>query len=92
MEPRQRYGLIDFDGLRELFNFRSISELTNTYRGWVEESMSENAVLRLKTLISGTFIAKFKWLTWPDPEPRTFSRASFGFAFSLVMGYPPEQI
>lgn len=41
MEPRQRYGLIDLDGLRELFNFRSISELANAYRGWVEEPMKE---------------------------------------------------
>jgi hypothetical protein len=46
MEPRQRYGLIDFDGLRELFNFRSTSELANAYRGWVEESMKEGRYSR----------------------------------------------
>jgi putative transposase len=46
LEPRQRYGLIDFDGLRELFNFRSISELANAYRGWVEGSMKEGRFSR----------------------------------------------
>ena len=46
MEPRQRYGLIDFDGLRELFNFRSISEFVNAYGGWVEESMKEGRYSR----------------------------------------------
>ena len=46
MEPRQRYGLIDFDGLLELFNFRSISDFANAYRRWVEESMNEGRYSR----------------------------------------------
>jgi len=46
MEPRQRYGLIDFDGLRDLFNFRSISELANAYRGRVEELMKKRRYSR----------------------------------------------
>ena len=41
LEPRQRYGLIDFDGLRELFKFGSIPELANAYRGWLEDSIKE---------------------------------------------------
>jgi putative transposase len=34
-EPRERYALIDYRGLRELLNFRSIDDLPDTYRGWV---------------------------------------------------------
>ena len=41
LEPRQRYGLIDFDGLRELLKFGSIPELANAYRGWLEDSIKE---------------------------------------------------
>jgi putative transposase len=46
MEPRQRYGLIDFDGLLKLFNFGSIPEFSDAYRGWVEESMKEGCYSR----------------------------------------------
>ena len=38
--------MIDFDELRELFNFRSISEFVNAYGGWVEESMKEGRYSR----------------------------------------------
>jgi REP-associated tyrosine transposase len=38
--PRQRYALIDYEGLRELLNFRRMGDLAEAYRGWVEESLS----------------------------------------------------
>jgi putative transposase len=38
--PHQRYALIDYEGLRELLNFRGMGDLAEAYRGWVEESLS----------------------------------------------------
>jgi len=41
--PRQRYSLIDYESLINLFGFQSMDELKKTHRGWVEgaiESLS----------------------------------------------------
>ena len=38
--PRERYGLIDYQGLRELLNFSEMADLADAYRGWVEEALS----------------------------------------------------
>lgn len=37
--PRDRYALIDYKGLRDLLEFRSMYDLAEAYRGWVEESV-----------------------------------------------------
>jgi hypothetical protein len=39
--PRERYALIDYDGLRNLLGFRSMHDFAEAYRGWVEESLQE---------------------------------------------------
>jgi len=44
--PRQRYGLIDHDELRDLLNFRSMDELAVAYRGWIEESLKVGSYFR----------------------------------------------
>ncbi|MFH0784221.1 MAG: hypothetical protein V2B20_20015 [Pseudomonadota bacterium] len=40
-EPKQRYALIDFDGLKDLLNFKEMGELAESYRGWIEESLKK---------------------------------------------------
>jgi hypothetical protein len=37
--PRDRYTLIDYEGLKELLGFRSMRDLAEAHRGWVEESV-----------------------------------------------------
>jgi len=44
--PRERYALIDYDGLRDLLNFRSMDDLAAAYRGWIEESLKEESHFR----------------------------------------------
>lgn len=39
--PRQRYALIDYGGLMDLLNVRSMDELKESYKGWVEESLEK---------------------------------------------------
>jgi len=39
--PRERYALIDYQGLKDLLDFRSMDDLAKAYRGWVEESLRE---------------------------------------------------
>jgi putative transposase len=46
LTPRQRYTLIDYDGLRSLLNFDSIDDFAATYRGWIEESLGGGNSLR----------------------------------------------
>ncbi len=47
LAPRQRYALIDYDGLRSLLNFDSIDDLAALlYRGWIEESLGRGNSLR----------------------------------------------
>ena len=44
--PRERYALIDYEGLRKLLNFSGMNELADAYRGWVDEALSANGRLR----------------------------------------------
>jgi len=44
--PRERYALIDYEGLRHLLDFRSMYDLAEAYRGWVEESLTERSHFR----------------------------------------------
>jgi putative transposase len=44
--PRERYALIDYQGLRELLNFSEMADLADSYRGWVEEALSADGHLR----------------------------------------------
>lgn len=37
--PRERYALIDYEGLRGLLDFKGMYDLAEAYRGWVEESL-----------------------------------------------------
>lgn len=46
LAPRQRYALIDYDGLKSLLNFDSMVDLAAAYRGWVEESLCKGKHLR----------------------------------------------
>src|SRR4030066_1602761 len=39
--PRQRYSIIDREGLMELFDTKSMDELRKTYRGFVEEALQK---------------------------------------------------
>jgi hypothetical protein len=39
--PRQRYSIIDREGLMELFDTRSMDELQKTYGGFVEEALQK---------------------------------------------------
>lgn len=45
-EPRERYGLIDYKGLRNLLGFRSMYNLAEGYCGWVEETLKEGSHFR----------------------------------------------
>jgi len=44
--PRERYALIEYDGLRDLLNFKAMDDLTAAYRGWIEESLKEGIHFR----------------------------------------------
>lgn len=44
--PRQRYALIDYEGLKELLNFGAMDELADAYRGWVDEALSKGEHFR----------------------------------------------
>lgn len=46
LAPRQRYALIDYNGLKSLLNFDSMDNLTATYRGWIEEALAGASSLR----------------------------------------------
>ena len=37
--PRERYSLIDYEGLKDLLNFKTLDELADAYRGWIEEAL-----------------------------------------------------
>ena len=36
--PRQRYALIDYEGLKEVLNFKTMDDLAEAYRGWIEDA------------------------------------------------------
>ncbi len=38
-QPRERYALVDYEGLSELLNFREMAELGDAYRGWIEDAL-----------------------------------------------------
>jgi putative transposase len=40
LEPRERYALLDCEGLKELLSFRGMDDLAKAYREWVDESLS----------------------------------------------------
>jgi putative transposase len=46
LEPRERYALIDYEGLRKLLDFRSMHDLGVAYGGWIEESLKEGSHFR----------------------------------------------
>ena len=39
--PRQRYSLIDYEGLMDLFGVRSMEEFKGLHRGWVTEALEK---------------------------------------------------
>jgi REP element-mobilizing transposase RayT len=44
--PRERYALVDYEGLRALLNFRRMEDLAEAYRGWIEETIRADGLLR----------------------------------------------
>jgi hypothetical protein len=44
--PRERYALIDYEGLKGLLNFKAMNDLAAAYRGWIEESLKEGRHFR----------------------------------------------
>jgi REP element-mobilizing transposase RayT len=46
LAPRQRYALIDYEGLKGLLGFQSMQELAEAYHGWVEESVRDRICSR----------------------------------------------
>ena len=45
-QPRERYALVDYEGLRGLLNFREMPDLAAAYRGWVEDALRAGGQLR----------------------------------------------
>ena len=43
---RERYALIDYEGLRTLLNFKEMADLADVYRGWIEEAIAADGQLR----------------------------------------------
>lgn len=41
--PRQRYSLIDYETLIDLFGIQSMDEFKKAYRGWVEEALEKQS-------------------------------------------------
>lgn len=39
--PKERYTLIDYNGLRETFGFGEMDEFAASYRGWVDEALKK---------------------------------------------------
>ena len=37
--PRERYAILDYEGLRELLNFRSMDDLANAYRRLIDDAV-----------------------------------------------------
>ena len=47
--PRQRYTIIDYESLIDLFSTQSMDELKKTYRGWVEEALEKQSYCKRET-------------------------------------------
>jgi REP element-mobilizing transposase RayT len=45
-QPRERYSLVDYEGLRGLLNFREMADLADAYRGWVKDALSADGQSR----------------------------------------------
>jgi len=45
-QPRERYALVDYEGLKGLLNFWEMPDLADAYRGWVEDALSADGQLR----------------------------------------------
>lgn len=37
--PRERYALLDYEGLKELLNVKAMGDLAGAYRGWIEDAL-----------------------------------------------------
>lgn len=37
--PRKRYALIDYQGLKEVLNFKTMDKLVDAYRGWIGDAI-----------------------------------------------------
>ncbi len=37
--PRERYALLDYEGLKELLNVKAMDDLAAAYRGWIEDAL-----------------------------------------------------
>lgn len=37
--PRQRYARIDYEGLKAVLNYKTIEELAEAYRGWIDDAV-----------------------------------------------------
>jgi putative transposase len=46
LTPRERYALIDYQGLKDLLNFKTIDDLASAYRRWIEEAVNDSSHLR----------------------------------------------
>ncbi len=44
--PRDRYRIIDLDGLRELLGFKKMSDHQETHRKWIDESIKNRIIAR----------------------------------------------
>jgi putative transposase len=44
--PRERYAVIDYEGLRNLLNFKEMPDFADAYRGWIEEAIVADGQLR----------------------------------------------
>jgi REP element-mobilizing transposase RayT len=44
--PRERYAMVDYEGLRKLLNFKEMPDLVDAYRGWIEEAIGAEGQLR----------------------------------------------
>jgi hypothetical protein len=45
-KPKQRYTLIDYEELTGLLGFKSMSSLSSTYKGWIDEAIKINNTSR----------------------------------------------
>lgn len=61
--PRERYGLIDHEGLRNLLDFRSMYDLAEGYRGWVEETLKEGSHFRDERWTESVAVGSEKFVT-----------------------------
>lgn len=44
--PRERYALLDYEGLREVLNFKTMDDLADAYRGWIEDAVIKGDLRR----------------------------------------------